>query len=280
LSPDYDLGCQFARVLKASSGASAPSLNPYRLSGLLADVAASDQALVSAFRLLLGQPLFVEFFSGRQPGQAQYHSLVALAQESLAPALALRVAEFLDGYLAHFTGGSAGPVTPFPVNFQADLDIQPTVVVEDLASPSNPSQQEPATVYAPDSSPSSAHSASIPEPITRTPGAKLPIKALVLFGFSCLALFAVFKVPALCEPFGLCSDSGSEQEDGPTKKKSSVKPSAPTTEPQALQDQPKSLPPSTPSARPSSPRSDWSGSSQSMPASPPPSAPLREEPLW
>ena len=205
---DQQLGQRFAQLLKAR--------RPVELQtalNLLQDLMGADVSLLPSIRLLASQPTFLGFLNA-QPAKVllpQRDALLVNAKEILAPAQITRIANFLDGYLG--SSSSASELTPVS---------EPQIPFKEKAAPdpsfpkvlSPPSDELPATVVDPFPTPSSPPSNSSQASAQRV-GSKpsLPYGLLWIFLVVIAGVVAFFKVPALCEPFDLCSSSGSDKEE-------------------------------------------------------------------
>jgi hypothetical protein len=283
MSSDHRLGSQFSACIK--------SVNPdsqQKLSALLNDVAGSDSELVSAFRLLFSNPVYVSLFLSQAPLRAaELASLKSIAQSSLSSALAVRVEEFVRGYFDLDTETHSVPIASSPASrdqaFEPNQYSTPSYS-RNFNSPRD--VQEEVTLFADDTpndviSSSRSASASAPQDTPRS-GKKSPLKAILVLILLAVLGVSIFKVRAICEPFGLCAkekDSG-RNEDDKESINSSPKPLA-TPEP-SKGNPPEPLRPANKveQTAPSNPQPK----SQSTP--PPSRYPqtnqpqLRDEPLW
>jgi len=244
-----------------------------RILALICDLAQDDLGLSSAFRLLATHRLFLDFFaSPATESVASLASLRSLVDESLSPALALRVWAFIEGYIS----------TRPNLSSRHSCQSEPGTPVKsfEYASPFEDSSSEPATEFA--SEPVSSHRneetfspSSAPSPPSTNRSLTAVVKPLLLLTSLVAVVLAVFKVDALCEPLGLCESS---EKTDPLPKNSSPKDSdsSPAT--------PSSPAPGAQSAV--SPGSKVDSTTQPVapvrspqPASPS-EAPLRDEPLW
>ena len=205
---DQQLGQRFAQLLKTR--------RPVELQtalNLLQDLMGADVSLLPSIRLLASQPTFLGFLNA-QPAKVllpQRDALLVNAKEILAPAQITRIANFLDGYLG--SSSSASELTPVS---------EPQIPFKEKAAPdpsfpnvlSPPSEELPATVVEPFPTPSSPPSISN-QPSAQRVGNKppLPYGLLWVLIVTISVVVALFKVPALCEPFDLCSSSGSDKEE-------------------------------------------------------------------
>lgn len=322
LSVDSDAGRRFAGLLESSSR----PLNQQTLQALLSDIVGADVGLASAFRLLLNHAVYVEFFSATSINAAQCHSLTSIAVDSLAPQLAERIADFLEGYrAARFPAAAPGlPAAASAAQFTQDSH-PPTEVDFGPAGHGSAAGDCPPTEYerpaAADAPPSpaatgqatgqSAPQSTRVQPAGGTTDGSLPFRAIAIVLAMVAGVALLFRVPALCEPIGLCSapsSRGDEPGSEPpaagtvTGQKSAPTDSAPSSS--STFSAPPSVPPSasagaSPSRGSAEPASDLvrpplertaqrpsPSLPRSQPTAPPsapaPSAgpPLRDEPLW
>lgn len=283
MSSDYILGRQFSACIK--------SVNPssqQKLSALLHDVVGSDSELVSAFKLLFSNPVYVSLFLGQAPLRAAEHaSLKSIAQSSLSSTLTVRVEEFVRGYF-----GLDAEVQSVP---SASLSTSRVPVIEpNQYSASSYSRnfdsprdaQEEVTLFADDFpndvlSSSGSHVVSATQDTPRS-GKQFPVKAAVVLSLLAIIGISIFKVKAICEPFGLCpkeKDSGnneaSKESVDPSPKHLAVPEASKESSPEPFQpaNEVDQIVPSNPQAKPqftSTPRK-YSQPNQSQ---------LRDEPLW
>lgn len=220
MSIDSDAGRRFAGLLESSSR----PMNQRTLLALLNDIVGSDVGLASAFRLLLGHPVFVEFFSATSMNAAQCYSLRTIAVDSLAPQLAERIVEFLEGYrAARFPSPEPGmPAAPSVTQFTQDSH-SPTEVDFGPAGHGSAVGDCPATEYersaaadVPSSpaatAPSSAHSTGT-QPARGATDGRLPFMVIAIVVAMIAAVAMLFRVPALCKPFGLCPAPSSRDDE-------------------------------------------------------------------
>lgn len=203
---DQQLGQRFAQLLKTR--------RPIELQtalNLLQDLMGADVSLLPSIRLLASQPTFLGFLNA-QPAEVllpQRDALLVNAKEILAPVQITRIANFLDGYLgASSTNSESIPTSEPQMPFK-----------EKAAEPSFPkvlnqsSDELPATVVdrfpSPSSPPSNNSQASAQRVGNKS---SLPYGLLWVVLVAIAGVVALFKVPALCEPFELCSSSGSDKE--------------------------------------------------------------------
>jgi len=283
MNSDYRRGRQFFACIK--------SVNPdsqQKLSALLNDVAGSDSELVSAFRLLFGNPVYVSLFLAQAPLRAaERASLNSIAQSSLSSALAVRAEEFVRGYFDCDADARSVPIASssssrdpvfesnqhstlsYSRNFESPRDVQEevTLFADDIASGVMPSGGS-ASMGSPRDTPRS--------------GMEFPFKAMLALILLVVMGVSIFKVRAICEPFGLCpkeEDSGSN-EAGKKSVNSSPEPLAapePAKEipPEPLKpaNKPEQIEPSNPQPRPASPPPPRTYPQVNQPQ-------LRDEPLW
>jgi len=205
---DQQLGQRFAQLLKTR--------RPVELQtalNLLQDLMGADVSLLPSIRLLASQPTFLGFLNA-QPAKVllpQRDALLVNAKEILAPAQITRIANFLDGYLGSSSSASeltpaSDPQMPFKEKAAPDPSF-PKVLTR-------PSDELPATVVDPFPTPSSPPGNSS-QASAQSVGSKssLPYSLLWVVVVTIAGVVALFKVPALCEPFDLCSSSGSDKEE-------------------------------------------------------------------
>ena len=283
---DYQLGQAFSECIHR--------LRPDSQQKLLAafvDFAGADQDILSAFRLLFGNPLCLSVFIEHRPvSLAQIASLTLIAEESLSPSLAKRAQSFLYGYCGIPTeklpsqqskaSSSNDQRSASGMGTSRDVSLDYEYVSTSL---------EESTIFAEDdagqsssgvsSNPgiSSSHSSDKRSIFTFKPIFYLVILMSVALG--------IFKLPAVCEPFGLCNQKDdslnrdSKERRTPGDKNVPAPSRQQSSSPPALQRAPIAPPmpstPTSPAARSSSPQPPYA-----PPARLPESAPLREEPLW
>lgn len=204
MGDDFELGRKLVASIASQGG-----IQPQRVMALITDVIGDDVELSSSFRLLLAHPVFVQFFASSSPEIApRLTTLLDLSRQSLAPRLSIRVEDFLRGYLS----------TLEPSNvFIHSSHSSPAFPV---SVPANTSIQEPATVYA-DSVNSGREGSSVQliSPASQFSLKSSSVKQLLGVVAVFAAAIAAFRVPALCEPFGLCpgSDSNIDPPRPPSK---------------------------------------------------------------
>lgn len=278
----------------------------------------ADVSLLPAMQMLAGQPIFLQFINARSDAflLPLKDSLRAAARDTLVPQLVERVESFLAGYMgisspprtnglsqvagsakASFPDVVAARAAGFPATEIADyqfsqldeINPQPTLL-------STPSERQGHNYGAPSSSAGgyqSRHTNNFSDALKSISGW---ILVTILIG---AGWYMLFKVPAVCGAFDLCSkESTSKSKDSKPKKPSQKGGSsgAASTSPTA--------PPASSSGSPAAPASESTPSAPSryqppqpryIPPpptyqAPPPaaeesyqpssSAPLREEPLW
>lgn len=283
MSADFELGKRFSACIK--------SVNPdsqQKLSALLNDIAGSDAELASAFRLLFCNPVYVSLFLAQAPLRAaERASLNTIAQSSLSSALASRAEEFVRGYFDLATDAPSVSPSSAAVPRQQDLESQ------QHSAPFYPSRfnyhqdvQEEVTLFA-DDTPSNAQHLSASSPVAASKdlprtAKKLPVKAIFALTAIVALCVSMFKVKAICEPFGLCSKgdvSGSEDTD--------KKPAESPPEPQTPTKPSKDIP-AKPLRRdsneyqimPSKPRPKVLPPTSPRPLPNPDQSQVRDEPLW
>lgn len=191
--------------------------NQQKLLAAFGDFAASDHDLISAFRLLFGNPLYVSAFLSQQSiGPPQFSSLASIARSSLSAPLARRAEVFICGYFGMVVDElfseqtSSTTSDPSQSGGEASFSLSPRSRFLHASTGS-----EESTVFAEDplvDQRIGSHSAQGMRS-TDTPSLiklgntkhLLYVIGLILLGISS------FKVSVLCEPFGLCEkkvDSG------------------------------------------------------------------------
>ena len=282
MDADYLLGQKFS--------AGVQKLRPrtlQTLSAIFSDYVGSDTDLSSSFRLLFGNQLYLNLFlSESEASVAELSSLLAIAKESLSPVLAIRAESFVRGYF----DSSDVRTLDFSANSYAHSDVNPKPSngpsYENYGSVNSPIAEH-ATIFADDESLSSSPPPSKSPNITSSPVAaarsSLNLKQFFLLVLLAFIGFSVFKVPAICEPFGLCDKkvkSGKPAVTGESNKakvqnsSNSLSPNLKIqTTPNAVDTQSRILRKSQVPVRP-----------QPAPYNPGPpaadSAPLRQEALW
>ena len=265
---DQQLGQRFAQLLKPR--------RPVELQtalNLLQDLMGADVSLLPSIRLLASQPTFLQFINAKSEAGLvpQRDELLTTSHEMLAPSLVTRIASFLDGYLSARSDqaqstppsepqmpfkGTSTPEPSFPAVLSKSSDELPSTGVDQCAKPSI----SPAVDH------SSSHQGGSSQIVVG-----VIIVLIVLTGLS--AAYALFTVPALCEPLGLCSaEEEKTEEQKEREKEDSEKPDEAAETPST----PKEKAPVEPKAESRSPKGESTG-----PVAPvPQSAPQRNEPLW
>ena len=264
---DQQLGQRFAQLLKTR--------RPVELQtalNLLQDLMGADVSLLPSIRLLASQPTFLQFINAKsEVGLVpQRDELLTTAHEMLAPSLVTRIASFLDGYLSAGSDqaqstppsepqmpfkGTSTPEPSFPAVLSKSSDELLSTVVDQFAKPSS----------SPVANHSSSHQSGSDQIVVG-----IIIVLVVLTGLS--AAFALFTVPSLCEPLGLCAEEEKTEEQKDRKKEDAEKPDGAAETPST----PKEKAPVEPKAEPR----DRNGESTAPVAPTPQSAPQRNEPLW
>lgn len=263
--------------------------NAQKLLALLSDSVGADDELASAFRLLFANPVYVSLFLGRKrPSSAEFTSLSSISSRSLSSALAARVHNFVSGYFASCrTDESCIDSEPSGLN-QSVPNRSASTFPSSARSSSLPDLEEP-TLFVDDSASNEEASFGVstqdgdkPE---RPKAAAVPVKPIVLACAAIIVLIASFKVPAICEPFGLCEKKSETPKDKKSEPESKDKPVIPSVEPE---DPPVAVP-ADPPASPSPPKvlDPLPQRSEAPVRSRPPAAtpsrevaPMREQPLW
>ncbi len=296
MDKDYRLGQDFSECIQ--------KIRPdtqQKLLAILNDFAGSDHEIISAFRLLFGDPLYISLFLERPPiNLAQVTSLTSIAQSSLSPSLAKRAETFVRGYFGIASCQSSSPASSPPPS-SPQQSTGPSAFQQDTNSYESTASEE-STIFADDEAckegsnthaPQEGYAGASPRFVKNTN--LKPLLFAVLMG---ILGVAIFKVPAICEPFGLCTkreDSGAKDSKGlrsgdiENKSDSSdqPRPNAPQPPPEALSPpsrapQPQSeglAPPPAPKAPAPAPPIATPKPAYT-PAPQAESAPLRDEPLW
>lgn len=296
MSSDFDRGRNLA-VLLAGRG----PVSQQVLQGLLSDVCGSDVRLASSFRMLLSNSLYISALCHDEPiTDAQLLALLDIARDGLSVTLFDSVQDFLMGYASHANrsicreGPHEGGTEPVAMHSR-DTKRGHFPLVSSLST----SDAEPATVYASAAEPKQSGAPATPSGAPNQPRSKAQLRIFIGAAVLLAGVLVSFKVPALCEPFGLCLNSTKTDEPKDGKPKPEPATAAPPRE-STSQPTPAALVPEDGDARPESLPSPKSESpsrvSQERPApayprqptyqrpqfseSPAPNAPLREEPLW
>lgn len=313
---DVELGRRLASSLDGRRPVALPMVM-----GILEDLMAADVSLLPALQILAGQPIFLKFINS--PPDALLlplkDSLIAAAQDTLAGPLVSRVESFLSGYLgvgapARQVGVAAEPSRSrasfrslvqageagFPATQIADYgasEAQSETPLPTLLS--NPADQHPLQPSAGQGSAPADRGNNVSSWLQSIPAwSALPLVAVV-------AWVVLFKVPAVCNAFDLCTeaskpatkdndknkegDKTSEPKAGSTST-DKANPARPTNPAPTVQEAPvgrrQAPPPPAPQYEPPAPQYAPAPSYQPAPTyaqeSPQPSssAPLRDEPLW
>jgi hypothetical protein len=282
---------------------------------ILEDLIGAEVSLLPAMQMLAGQPIFLQFInSGPEAFLLPLKdSLIAASRDTLAPQLVDRVESFLAGYM--------GICSPLKANGSPPMAAPPTATFPDVVAARSPAF--PATEIA--DAPFSGNDGSNPQPtLLSTPperqghnfsagsssfgasasghsgnvsNAIKSIPGWILFPILIAAgWYVLFKVPAVCDPFDLCSkETPSKSNRGKPKPPpskgaaSGAASSSPATPPASSPGRTAALAPEPAPSRhqPSQPR--YIPPTPSYQAPPPAaeeshqpssSAPLRNEPLW
>ena len=268
-----------------------------KLLATFGDFAGSDHEIISAFRLLFGNPLYISVFLQDQPvNTAQIAALSSIANSSLSPSLAERAILFVKGYFGIAIETDPLEQAPIPAASYIPPPIKRTTREANTQSEyqSISAASEESTVFADDppsnepvdSQVEQSSRKSVNSPHAKTVNLKTLFLAVLLFVLG----FSIFRVPAICEPFGLCEkkkdrvgkDSRIAPNGSPTKGKSVGDQAVPVTplEPSAPSES--SAPFASPPASKTVARPAPITAPQPAYTPPPPRerAPLRDEPLW
>lgn len=282
MDADYLLGRKFSVGVQKAKPRTLQTL-----SAIFSDYVGSDSDLSSSFRLLFGNQLYLNLFlSKSEISVAEFSSLLAIAKESLSPSFASRAESFIRGYFS----AACVHELDFSANSFDRSDVKQrssSVPFYDNYASVNSPIAEHATIFADDEPLSSIPPTSKSPNTSSSPVAaarsSLNFKQLFLFALLAVIGFSVFKVPAICEPFGLCDkkvESGEPAGSG-ERNKSKVQNSSNSLGPNSnIQTAPKAVD----SQSGIIPKSQVPVSTQSAPYNPGPSAadsaPLRQEALW
>lgn len=283
MGTDYKLGRQFSACIK--------SVNPdsqQKLSALLNDTAGSDSELVSAFRLLFSNPVYVSVFLAQAPLRAaERASLKSIAQSSLSSALAIRVEEFVRGYFDLDTETDSVPMASSPASRDPAFEPNQYPTSSYSRNFNSPRDvQEEVTLFADETpndviSSSASATANAPKDTPRS-GKKSSLKAILVLILLTVIGISIFKVRAICEPFGLCAkekDSGSNEAD---KESINSSPKSLATPEASKRNPPEALRPANEfeQTAPSNPQPKSQSTPQPSTYSQSNQPPLRDEPLW
>ena len=212
---DQQLGQRFAQLLKARR-----PVELQKALNLLQDLMGVDVSLLPSIRLLASQPTFLRFLN-TQPEDVplpQRDALLVNAKEILAPAQITRIANFLDGYL-----GTNSPVSELTRASESQMPFKKKAA-QKLAFPkvlTKASDELPTTVVEPFSR-SAGTPANSSKASTEREGSKQQKPyALVLFVLVLsTGVVVLFRHPALCQPFALCSATESNKGKASSKDES------------------------------------------------------------
>jgi hypothetical protein len=303
---DLELGRRLARILEAR--------RPVTLGvtmSIVEDLMAADVSLLPALQILASQPIFVQFINSRPDSflLPLKDSLVAAAADTLSPPLLNRIQSFLNGYMGISTPAklvaplneTPRPSAEFPSFVKAGAAGFPATEIADYnRSSSRQDHPEPTLLSSPSvhqhlGAPGSDISGSTSQ-LERTPQWRQFFSPWV--GIPLLAVIGwllLFKIPAVCSAFDLCSDPPKSNSKDKKPLKTPVKKSGSTTSgprevdgrQPAAQSPPETspIPAAPPRYVPPAPRYVQP---QRYEAPPPPaqesrqpsSVPLRDEPLW
>ncbi len=264
---DHQLGQRFAQFAASRR----PIELPTALS-LLQDLMGADVSLLPSIRLLASQPTFLQFINAKSEAGLvpQRDELLTTAHEMLAPALATRIASFLDGYLS--AGSDQAQSTP-PSEPQMPFKGASTAEPSFPAVLSKSSEELPSTVVdqfaKPSSSPAAKHSSSHQGGSDQQ---VLLLKIALVLVVGLAAAIALFTVPSLCEPLGLCSAEEKTEEQKEREKEDAEQPDEAAETPST----PKEKAPVEPQAEQGDRNVESTGPVEPIPQS----APQRNEPLW
>lgn len=285
MSSDFTLGQKFFAQIERLK----PD-NAQKLLALLSDSAGADEELASAFRLLFAKPVYVSLFlAGTRPNSAELASLSSISSRCLSSVLAARVQDFVSGYFSLAVDDGSSLVSDSSKQSQS-VSVKSVASFPASVRPPSVADQEAATLFVDDAALNEQDVSGVPLQAGVKPesskGVGVPLKPIVLGCTAILIVFASFKVPAICEPFGLCdkkSDAAEDKKKESTPAGDSVVPKPESEEPSAAV--PADPPPASP-APPQvmdSPPQRPQAPVRSRPPAPSPSresAPIREQPLW
>jgi hypothetical protein len=283
MSSDYTLGQSFSDLVRRISPNS-----QQKLIALLIDHIGSDDELISAFRLLFSNPIYVSSFLSQAPlGNAELSSLNTISQKSLSFTLSTRVDEFVRGYFESIGSKNVRSYAS-PTESPSQKVPDESKSVMPASSPFSCQTPEEVTLFASDD----GHNFKPNDQRSQSPGFAQPkqaivpkpihIKSILILLTLAFSGFAAFKIQAICEPFGLCSveDSDDTNQKKQVEKDSNLNRTqnpAPSAGGGSSPNRESSLKHSDP------PRSQQGQPSvkQTPPSAPQPNdAPLRDEPLW
>lgn len=263
----------------------------HKLSALLNDVAGSDTELVSAFRLLFGNPVCVSLFIAGSPlGAAERSALNSIAKSSLSPSLSLRTEEFIRGYFDRAVSESPGLDLSRQSIYYVGKSSSNSALSSVVPASSALAEPEEATLFASDDS--SFDQLIKPDiqggaaSFRLSPARQIPLKPFALLLLATLMGILMFKLQAICEPFGLCAKEQNQSKDknGGRQPESKDLPPSVSKPSQSIDasapPRPRDLPALRSPAPPSPIQPQRPLKTPYIPAPSPESAPLREEPLW
>lgn len=261
-------------------------LNPdssQKLLALLIDFTGSDEELASAFRLLFSNPIYVSLFIARKsPSIAELASLSSISAHCLSSVLADRVDNFSKGYFDAVP--SKQPSSTLLSSRLRQTTFSATVVATPTAfRTSLPPDSEEATLFVDEPTPDEPVANGSPVVQDKNTNSRivfpLQTKSIILAAIALLAVLASFKVPAICEPFGLCA----KKSDNSNEKKTGSEPNSSSSDAESLSplDVAPDAPPVAPA--PADAPEQYEAPVRSRPPVSTPSreiAPTRDQPLW
>lgn len=264
-------------------------LNPdssQKLLALVIDFTGADDELASAFRLLFSNPIYASLFIARKnPSIAELASLSSLSSRCLSSALAARVDNFARGFFASGPSSQLAQDSVYSEIGKTNLS-EPVASFPKVSRESSTADFEDATLFVDETgsveSPASGSAVLEDKPQKVSKNSVLPTKTIVFICIGLAAVIASFKVPAICEPFGLCDKKSEKSSDKNPGSESESTISDPESElpPEAVPDSPP-VGPDSPATEASPRYSEAPVHSRPPVASPsrdvPPS---RDQPLW
>lgn len=292
MDKDYQLGQGFSECTQKIR----PD-NQQKLLAIFSDFAGSDHEIISAFRLLFGNPLYITLFLERRPiNLGQIASLTSIAKSSLSPNLATRAESFVLGYYGVTLDGKASQASSMPPSSPQTQPKERSAEQQPTSAGYASVTSEESTLFADEDPIRGAANADAPhqEPVGASSNSikTANLKPLVFAIMAVLFGVALFKVPAVCEPFGLCEkrdnpdqkDTDKNRSGDAQKKPDSLEPTPPSETAQPQQPQLEDLALPAPAPAPQSPPQARAPAPMPQPvytpAPQPESAPLRDEPLW
>jgi hypothetical protein len=285
MSADFRLGQKFSAQTEQVKPDSAQ-----KLLALLSDSAGGDEELSSAFRLLFANPVYVSLFLARErPSAAEFSSLTAISSRCLSSLLSARVDSFVAGYFDTL------PARELPSDLGTPRSdrIEPDRSVASFPAsqgPSASSDSEEVTLFVEDSGADAEQSAEATpqdgEKLKSPGGVSIPVKPISLACVAIAIVIASFRVPAICEPFGLCEKTSESSKDKKNEADLELEPNNNTANPgPEVQPPPLAAPvaePSPPMALDSPPQRPEVPVRSRPPVVSPPrdAAPMRDQPLW